>query len=115
MPHNQPWNHMNHKHWLVALGLFLSITLSAWAEPQEPPKNPSFIESLIWIWSVLPFIVISAFIWFFFVKGFRNLQEKSLKPMEAQKQLTQVLRIEFTSSSRAVSPQIARIRSAFNL
>jgi len=72
---------MNRKHRLVALGVILSFTFSAWAQSQEPPKNNSLIASLIW--SILPFLVIAAFIWFFFVKGIRKFQDKAVA---AQKQ-----------------------------
>jgi len=72
---------MNLKHRLVAIAVALVFTLTAWAQSQEPPKNPSYIESLIW--SVLPFAAIAAFIWFFFIKGFRKIQDRY---MQAQKQ-----------------------------
>jgi flagellar biosynthesis/type III secretory pathway M-ring protein FliF/YscJ len=81
---NQPCNHMNRKHRLVALGVVLSFTFSAWAQSQEPPKNPSYVDSLIW--SVLPLLsilAIAAFVWFFLIKGVRKIQNKA---MEAQKQ-----------------------------
>jgi large-conductance mechanosensitive channel len=72
---------MNRNHRLVASAVVLVYTLSAWAQPQEPAKSPSYTEGLIW--SVLPFVAIAAFIWFFFVKGFRKIQDKY---MQSQKQ-----------------------------
>ncbi len=39
------------------------------------------LESLVW--SILPFVVIAGFIWFFFVRAFRGMQNRAV---EMQKQ-----------------------------
>src|SRR6266496_4104765 len=72
---------MNLKNRTFAIAIILSFSPSAWAQSQEPPRSGSMIESLIW--SLLPFIAIAAFIWFFFVKAFRKMQDKAV---DAQRQ-----------------------------
>src|SRR6516164_425603 len=71
------YNSMNVKFRPVALAAIVFFNLSALAQSQEPPKNPSAIESFIW--SILPLVIIAAFIWFVFIKGIRKVQEKSLE------------------------------------
>ncbi len=49
----------------------------AWAQPQEAHGSPSFVENLVV--SVLPFVIIAALIWFFFIRSVRNLQTSQVQ------------------------------------
>jgi hypothetical protein len=64
--------HMNIKHRLLAFVMIVALQWAALAQSPDGPRGPSFIESLIW--SVLPIVLIAAFIWLIFMRSVRKMQ-----------------------------------------
>jgi prolipoprotein diacylglyceryltransferase len=66
-----PENPMNTKHRSLILAFILSIPCWASAQTQQAPPPPSLIENLFF--TLLPILLIGAFIWFFFIRQMRKM------------------------------------------
>ena len=75
---------MSFKHLSAASAVVLFLPVLAYAQTEDATKGASLLENVIW--TILPFILIAGFIWFFFVRVVRKNQKRSDDYMARQKQ-----------------------------
>jgi large-conductance mechanosensitive channel len=67
------------KYWSFAIAAFFSLTFTGFAQSEtaQQPPPPSLLENIFF--TLLPIILIGAFIWFFFIKNIRKIQNTSVE------------------------------------
>lgn len=65
---------MNNKHRSLITAVLVSFPFWASAQTQPPPPPPSFMENLFA--TLFPIVLIGAFIWVFFVRHLRRMQNR---------------------------------------
>ena len=80
-----------------------SLPFLASAEPQELPPAPSLIANLLY--TLLPIVFIAVFIWFFFVRSIRKVQERGLSAQSEQREHQERLEKLLERIARALEEQ----------
>jgi large-conductance mechanosensitive channel len=73
------------KYWSFIIGAVFSLPFSGFAQSEraQQPPPPSLLETLFF--TLLPIFLIGIFIWFFFIRGIRRVQNTNKEHIEAQK------------------------------
>jgi hypothetical protein len=75
-----PENPMKTKHRSLILAFVFSTPFLASAQTEQAPPQPSFIANLFF--TLLPILLIGAFIWFFFVRQIRGISNNRMDEIQ---------------------------------
>jgi large-conductance mechanosensitive channel len=76
------------KNWSLIIVAVLAMPSVALAQTENAPPPPSFLLNLIF--TLLPILLIAAFIWFFFVRRMRKLWDTNSIRVEEQRRHNEV-------------------------